>query len=279
MDAKAIPTITSRESTDEEIPRGTYASARATDLRSPCPMINCLANSGYMPRNGRNVHLDEMVMAMKETGCSALVGMFFSNAVFLEHWSEGRTQPQQSLLAKVWSVLRNPFELLPHKLGVRDADQVDDQGKKCMNLNQLAKHGAIEHDVSLSRRDWAQGDNLTRQADLVNHIIAASSDGGHTITIQDICALRRQRIATQRSENKELNYGKLEHELGCGEIALIMKVLGEGQRVRCDYLKAFFEEERLPVDEGWTKRTPWWTIGLVEIKMTVERIKTIIGPL
>lgn len=278
MTAKIVSDVSTREVADEELTRGVYAPAKATDLRSPCPMINCLANSGYMPRDGRNVRLDEMVSAMNETGCSALVGKFFSHAVFLEHIAEGQSAPQQSFLSKAWSILQNPFELLPHKLGVREAGQVNAQGEKCMNLDQLAKHGAIEHDVSLSRRDFAQGDNITRQADLVKEIISASSDGGHTATMQDMCALRRRRISAQRQDNKELGYGKLEHELGCGEIALIMKVLGDGHRVRCDYLKAFFEEERLPIKEGWTKRTSWWTIGLVEIKVTVEKIKGIVGP-
>lgn len=34
--------------------------------RSPCPMLNSLANHGFIPRNGRNVSIDQLVNALDE---------------------------------------------------------------------------------------------------------------------------------------------------------------------------------------------------------------------
>ena len=32
-----------------------YQAPRPGDSRSPCPALNCLANHGYLPRDGKNI--------------------------------------------------------------------------------------------------------------------------------------------------------------------------------------------------------------------------------
>ena len=53
--------------------RGDYGAPSTADLRSPCPVVNALANHGYIPRDGRNVRSDEMYAAMAELGASRTV--------------------------------------------------------------------------------------------------------------------------------------------------------------------------------------------------------------
>ncbi|KAI4207663.1 MAG: hypothetical protein LQ348_000511 [Seirophora lacunosa] len=37
-----------------------------TDRRSPCPGVNALANHGYLPRNGRNISLEQFIAGITE---------------------------------------------------------------------------------------------------------------------------------------------------------------------------------------------------------------------
>jgi len=41
-----------------------FIAPTASDSRSPCPLLNTLANHGFMARSGLNISVDEMVQAM-----------------------------------------------------------------------------------------------------------------------------------------------------------------------------------------------------------------------
>ncbi|KAF5022725.1 hypothetical protein F66182_5273 [Fusarium sp. NRRL 66182] len=43
-----------------------WRAPRSNDLRSPCPMLNALANHDYLPRNGRNISLDDLIVALTD---------------------------------------------------------------------------------------------------------------------------------------------------------------------------------------------------------------------
>ncbi|KAF2994983.1 hypothetical protein E8E13_003749 [Curvularia kusanoi] len=237
-------------------------------------MINALANHGHLPRNGRNVLASDMKAAMAEAGVSKALGALFVNTVYNVHQTK-EDKSKINFLTRFWTTVRDPWTLLS-AMGMRRPDQKDASGRPVLDLDQLALHGAIEHDVSLSRRDFAQKEgNCAPQADLIDDLLAASEDK-KVITREELAALRRRRIETQREENSELTYGPLQHELGCGEIALILSVLGDGKKVPYNYVEAFFREERLPIEEGW-KRRWWWTVGLFEVKMIVTKVKSLIG--
>ena len=151
------------------------------------------------------------------------------------------------------------------RFGLRDINQRDSEGIKCLNLNQLARHNAIEHDVSLSRRDHAQGDNCTSQKDLVAAIVSSSTDG-RCISTADFAALRVRRLQQQKKDNPNLNLGSAHLITTSGEVAFFQTMFGVGfpnYSVPVSYVKALFEEERLPVREGWRKRV-WISVGFIE---------------
>ena len=131
----------------------------------------------------------------------------------------------------------------------------------------------------MTRRDIGQGDNITRQEDLVSGLISISSNGTE-ITTEDFAVRRRQRLEQQGRENPSLTFDSLAHQLGCTEIALIQKLFGvklRGYSVPMPYVKAIFEDERLPVKEEWTKRS-WWHLGLMELYAHIEKLKRCVGP-
>ena len=247
-------------------------------------MLNSLANHGYLPRDGRNVHAGELTSAIHDVaGFSSALGAVFSHPIFLEHKqppgdadSPPPPPPPRSVWAGVWHLLRNPSAIL-FRFGMRRPGQTDAAGKRCLNLDQLALPNVIEHDISLTRRDYQQGDNIRPQPDLVQDLLASSSDGGQTLTAEDLAALRRRRIATQKEANPGVLYGPLQHIFACAEIALLLDVFGDGKKVRCDFARALFQEERLPVQEGWTRRRGCKRLGIFELGRTTIKIKGLIG--
>lgn len=198
----------------------------------------------------------------------------FTHPIFFTH----KPTPQlNSLCSTVWHYLRHPSALLS-RFGMRRPHQVDPTTKKrCLNLDQLALSGAIEHDISLTRRDRAQGDCCTPQPDLIATLLASSSDGGQTLTAVDLAHLRKQRIEHQKEANPRAEYGAMQHSFACMEIALFLGVFGDGKKVRCDFARAFFEEERLPIREGWARRQWWRRLGIAELGLTARRVRRLVG--
>ena len=64
----------------------------------------------------------------------------------------------------------------------------------------------------------------------------------------------------------------MQNQIACTEVALILKVFWDGSEVPVSLMKALFEEERLPREEGWKKRV-WRALGLVELNMLVGRLR------
>ncbi|KAF9652162.1 Cloroperoxidase, partial [Thelephora ganbajun] len=99
----SIPTSTSHS----------FIPPSPSDLRSPCPALNALANHGHINRDGRDLTVHALVDAMRRV--------------------YNFTKPLAYLLALAGVFLCG------------DGRTVD--------LDRLAKHNVIEHDASLSRQD------------------------------------------------------------------------------------------------------------------------------
>ncbi|CAF9907847.1 MAG: hypothetical protein HETSPECPRED_007919 [Heterodermia speciosa] len=251
--------------------RGDYAPVKPGDLRSPCPAINALANHGYIPRDGRNVRANELLNGIYQYGLGSFLGSMLTHPVFLE-----QSPKDTKAKATWWNTLAHPFATAFAAFGVREPQQRDADGVACLNLDQLALHNAIEHDVSLTRLDFAQGDNNSPQPQLIADLLAASSNG-KTITIADFVALRKRRYEQQKEGNPKLEFQGLQVSLACSEVAMILKVFGDGKEVPVDYVKAFFQDGRLPRNEGWSKRR-WWALGLIEVNVLASKIQALLAP-
>lgn len=209
---------------------------------------------------------------MSHLGVASTVRATLTYGSYLEHMDN----PPKGF----WAFLTNPFAYFLRPLGLRNHGQFDSRGEKCLNLDQLDRHGAVEHDVSLSRRDFAQGDNHTKQEDLVAEILDAASDG-KALTTEDFVQLRRQRLEQQRRDNPDLVFGPTQQTMAYGEAAFIQTVFGLGYPkydVPVDRVKALFGEERLPLEEGWQPRS-WWHLGLLELNAQATKIKKMVEKL
>ncbi|KAI9167867.1 ABC multidrug transporter B [Paramyrothecium foliicola] len=109
--------------------------------RPPCPGLNALANQGYLPRDGKNITLPRLEAALMEA---------------------------LHMTGTIAHALASSVKPLLHEDGTFD-------------LVDLRKHGVIEHDRSMTRLDFRQGDNYTMQPRMLEAMIDDAAGGPVTL--------------------------------------------------------------------------------------------------
>ncbi|KAK4446746.1 putative aromatic peroxygenase [Podospora aff. communis PSN243] len=206
-----------------------------TDSRSPCPMINALANHGYLPRDGKNVSLADLI-----TG--------FKDAINLA--------PDATLI-----------------VGLKALQASSTGNFLTIHLSDLAKHGVIEHDGSLSRHDIHSGDNHTFAPEV--WAVTASQLNTETISIPLSAQVRKNRLAAAQSVNPDFHMNKDDIRFSFIETASYQLVFGRGLDgdARTDWVRILFEQERLPFDEGFVRSvTPLGVLDLFAVQKKVEDV-------
>ncbi|EAW14884.1 putative peroxidase [Aspergillus clavatus NRRL 1] len=243
----------------ETPPKGEYHPAGPDDLRSPCPVLNSLANHGIIARDGRNITAAELKSAVRYLGLGIDVATVLVNGSFQVHSDDPKKTGDGA------------------RLGLRDRDQVNKDGVPVLNLDQVGRPHATEHDVSITRQDRALGDCIRADPVLLKRFLAAPrADQGYSAS--DLGRYRKTRFEEQRSENPELDFDRQKHYIACLEVGAIECVFGEGfpYRVPERYIQALFAEERLPLDQGWKpRRIP---MMLLELGVVVLRISHFAWP-
>ncbi|KAK3350256.1 Chloroperoxidase [Lasiosphaeria hispida] len=189
-----------------------WRAPSSSDHRSPCPLLNSLANHGFLPRSGRNITSEELIGAL-----SASINLDPSVA-------EGPTA-----LALTTSKTGNP-------------DTFD--------LDNLDQHGVIEHDASLSRADTVFGDNSSLNLTIWNE--TKSFFDGETISVSEAGKARIARIRSSAAINPQFSLLEGDQQSSLFETAFYLIVFGNGTEARTSWVNIFFEQERLPYAEGYT---------------------------
>ncbi|KAH8586691.1 Chloroperoxidase [Bisporella sp. PMI_857] len=202
---------------------------KPTDRRSPCPMVNALANHNFIARNGLNISLTDFETALSE-------------AVNLD-------KAATDLVATV--------ALTTSTTGRNDT----------LNLDDISKHGVIEHDGSLSRADIYFGDNHSFNCSIWN--FTKSHFTSSVIDVQTAAQARAATLKRAAATNPEFNLTAAAARFSLIESALYLSVFGDavdGNAVT-KHVQVFFEQERLPYAEGWKRPNTTLTaaslIGLV----------------
>lgn len=112
-----------------------------------------------------------------------------------------------------------------------------------LDLEQLAAHNKIEHDASLAHEDFRDGDNKNVNPKLVEELVAQSSDG-QGLSLDDFARARARREARPMVQ-LDKSHSRIAH----GESVLSVMVMGHGNAMPCEAVRAWFGEERLP--PGW----------------------------
>ncbi|KAK1495353.1 hypothetical protein CCUS01_13486 [Colletotrichum cuscutae] len=187
------------------------------DRRSPCPMVNTLANHGYLPRSGLNVSLADLIAG-------------FTAAVNLD--------PAATTLV-------GQKALLTSTTG----------NNATFNLDDLNTHGmaVIEHDGSLSRNDFYFGDNHSFNKDIWESVAVAFTNT--TISIPTAAKARVSRLQAAAAANPVFNLTADGTQFSFIETALYLSVFGnlEDGNANTEWVKVLFTQERLPFREGFSR--------------------------
>ncbi|KAJ2985838.1 heme-thiolate peroxidase [Xylaria curta] len=193
-----------------------WAPARRGDLRGPCPMMNTLANHGYLQRDGRNITRENAVKALAD-------GLNFN--------------PTLANIMFDQAIIANP-----------------EPNATYFTLDHLNQHNVLEHDASLSRADAYFGNNHifnqtvfdeTRQywvAPILNASMLANS--------------KVARMISSKAFNPTYTFTLITEEFSLGEVVAPVIAFGDTDAVIVNrtLVEYFFENERLPTSLGWKRR-------------------------
>ncbi|KAI1336611.1 Peroxidase, family 2-domain-containing protein [Xylariaceae sp. FL0016] len=192
-----------------------WSAPGPNDARAPCPMLNTLANHGFLPHDGKNLKETEVVDAL----ATAL-----------------NFDAELSKLLFSFAVTTNPTP-----------------NATTFSLNDLGRHDILEHDASLSRTDAAFGDPIPFNETVFNQTRQFWT--GDIIDLQMAANARAARLMISNLSNPDYTLSSLGSEFSIGETAAYVAILGDRvsgtvAKERVEYL---FENERLPLELGWVR--------------------------
>ncbi|KAF7344197.1 HEME-HALOPEROXIDASE domain-containing protein [Mycena venus] len=240
----AVATVGAWSDSHEFIP------ATATDARSPCPGLNTLANHGYLPRDGRNFTIDQLMDA-------ALEG-------FNVNWDPILVAAKFGLLTRDDGGSFDKMSLDALVMHVRDIDL------KMLLLKKFCSHNMIEHDASISRNDFGDGtgDNLHFNETAFS-ALANANPGQDTYDTTAAGQVQSERLAYSIATNPLVINTLKEFRLRSRESALYLSIFGDPLTgvASKKFVQIFFREERLPLQRDGKSpphslplpRSPLWS--------------------
>ncbi|OAX83560.1 hypothetical protein ACJ72_02072 [Emergomyces africanus] len=188
------------------------------DVRGPCPALNSLANHGILPHNGKRMTYPTLLKGILE-------GL---NVGF-----------DLTLVAGTGGMLgaKNPLNLY-------------------FNLDDLSNHDLFaEHDASLSRSDLFFGDNNSFNETIWKSVLDYFKDEKAGISFTAAARARLHRIKTESERNPDFTFNAKDLVISYTETAQYLSVFGDPVTgyPPVDWIKIFFEQERLPYNEGWRR--------------------------
>ncbi|KAI0475882.1 putative chloroperoxidase [Xylariaceae sp. FL0804] len=198
-----------------------WVAPTKTDSRSPCPLLNTLANHGYLPHDGRQITIDQIAGAILE----AL------------NWStDFGTGPADAAFAGLGNVT-------------------------AIDLDQLDAMPAGQHDASLTRLDTAEGNSLVLNEPRLDALLADSPASSAFLDVASLARSRDRVEALSpalEATPETIAHGEASLLL---TLMLATPVPPAADNVTAaevarlgapkDRVAAWLREERLPVAQGW----------------------------
>ncbi|CAN9094956.1 unnamed protein product [Alternaria alternata] len=198
-------------------PRWTdWHPAGSSDVRSPCPALNSLANHGFIHRDGRNMTIPHLISGL---AAGLNIGADFTTAI-----------SGAGLLSS------------PNPLG------------GSFDLDDLSQHNfPIEHDASMSRQDAALGNPQPFYNPNWQQYISFFAGKDQT-DVPTAAKAKYARTQDSQKRNPEFVYGLREAVFSYGENALYLQTMGSDPlsgKAKIEYVRSLFEQEKLPFELGW----------------------------
>ncbi|KAI1474346.1 hypothetical protein K445DRAFT_323386 [Daldinia sp. EC12] len=185
------------------------------DVRGPCPMLNTLANHGFLPHDGKNINVNNTAEALSKG-----LNLAWELGVDLHDFA----------------VMANP-----------------QPNATTFDLDHLSRHNVLEHDGSLSRQDAHFGPPDVFNEAVFNQTVSYWT--GDVVTMQMAANARLARLMTSNLTNPEYSLSDLGSGFSIGESVVYLLVLGNKDTAEApkNYLEYWFRNERLPYELGWER--------------------------
>ncbi|KAJ7607499.1 hypothetical protein FB45DRAFT_947795 [Roridomyces roridus] len=123
-----------------------------------------------------------------------------------------------------------------------------------VDLDALALHNLVEHDASISRQDWALGDNLHFNETLFSVMVNINPDSDF-YTPETAAQVQKMRLDDSIARNPSVTNTDKEFQLRSRESSLYLSIFGNTSTgvAPKKFVNIFFREERLPIEEGWKR--------------------------
>ncbi|RKP23974.1 Chloroperoxidase [Syncephalis pseudoplumigaleata] len=193
--------------------------------RSPCPMLNALANYDILNYDGKNINATSVQFALEN-----MLGLRGAMLKFL---------------------MRAPGHLAEiHAENHPDKPKNPDNIKHgIFDLKDALKHNFIEHDVSLSRERRTAADperalNVSKKR--LAKLREFAEDG--MLTYNSIAKFRKHMRAEEEKDGLQppMHFSLDNQFKAHGEAVLLLEVVGRNGKIAIDDAVYFFEHERLP---------------------------------
>ncbi|RKU41834.1 hypothetical protein DL546_004730 [Coniochaeta pulveracea] len=209
------------------------------DFRGPCPMMNTLANHGYLPHNGRNITKDVVISAMGGAlnFDAALASLMFDQAIHI-----------------------NP-----------------EPNATWFTLDQLNVHGILEHDASLSRSDAFFGNNHVFNQTVFDETRRFWTSS--VLDPNQLANSKIARQISSKAFNPTYTFTSSTEQFSLGEVAAPVIAFGDvfTGAVNRDLVEYFFVHERLPTELGWSRKTSVVTLNdILRVKDMIHNATSLI---
>ncbi|KAK1233475.1 hypothetical protein PQX77_003371 [Marasmius sp. AFHP31] len=162
--------------------------------------------------------------------------------------------------------MESDIPILAGKIGLLTSREA-----QTMSLHDIALHGNIEHDASLSREDFALGDQISFNETIFSTLLN-SNPGSDVYNTTSAGQVMKARLADSISRNPNVTNTNFQLTVRSGESGFYLSVMGDpitGEAPK-KFVQVFFREERLPIEEGWKRSTT--PINLDTVGALAEKI-------
>ncbi|KAI0886753.1 Cloroperoxidase [Annulohypoxylon maeteangense] len=195
------------------------------DFRGPCPMLNTLANHGFLPHDGRNI--------TQETTINALSSALNFNT------SLATVMFQMATIA-------NP-----------------EPNATFFTLDQLNVHNVLEHDASLTRTDAYFGNNHIFNETIFEETQKYWT--GPVLDANMLANSKIARQVTSKAFNPNYTFTATMNDFSLGEVIAPFVAFGDLQaaKVNRTLVEYWLRNERFPTELGWSKQTQSITLEVI----------------
>lgn len=132
------------------------------------------------------------------------------------------------------------------------------------NLIDIGKHGIIEHDVSLTRKDYNNGDSIHFNKKRFKKMKSFSKDGKY-LMLEELAQYAVYQQKHSEKTNDRLKFGMNQMTASISEQSVLYLLFRDDtDKIRLDWIEYFFTKEKLPFKKGFVLHHQLNTIDIIQ---------------